>query len=184
MCSWLANQSHKHWKMWSGLFLQLLFTYAHHSERFPALAALFWLEMQVRRQCVDRSTVCIYVSTIAGSKRIVSHRSAERINSSAAHSQSGSKYYGIFAAMFAYRLTLWCSWGFIRSTCQYSGKNIIGLECVWELLFFILLLNVKGNIHPSIFYRLIRQSGRGGAEAYPSSLRAIGRVRPRQVASG
>jgi len=38
-------------------------------------------------------------------------------------------------------------------------------------------------IHPSIFYRLIRRSGHGGAGAYPSSLRAIGGVRPGQVAS-
>ena len=40
------------------------------------------------------------------------------------------------------------------------------------------------NIHPSIFYtRLIRQSGRRGAGAYPSGHRARGRVHPGQVAS-
>ena len=35
--------------------------------------------------------------------------------------------------------------------------------------------------YPSIFYRLIRRLGRGGAGAYPSSLRAIGGVHPGQV---
>jgi len=44
--------------------------------------------------------------------------------------------------------------------------------------FWILL-----TIHPSIFYRLIRRSGRGGAGAHPSSLRARGEVHPGQIAS-
>ena len=40
------------------------------------------------------------------------------------------------------------------------------------------------SIHPSIFYtRLICQSGRGGAGAYPSGHRARGGVHPGQVAS-
>ena len=64
---------------------------------------------------------------------------------------------------------------------------------IWEFWGQAVELEGKANlhiyrstntIHPSIFYtRLIRQSGRGGAGAYPSGHRARGGVHPGQVAS-
>ena len=61
-------------------------------------------------------------------------------------------------------------------------RSLVGMKCTTYKVF-MQNKSMEFWFHPSIFYRLIRRSGCGGAGAYPSSLRAIGRVRPGQVAS-